>query len=84
MYDEIQRRVNALRAAQPTSFSAPASAMYFDIPDAHAVSVVVSHEGIPLSRVKIGPHDIHGVSTQVNQDPLDRYRTAIQHLVRLL
>ena len=84
MYDEIQRRVNALRAAQPTSFSAPASAMYFDIPDAHAVSVVVSHEGIPLSRVKIGPHDIHGVTTQVNQDPLDRYRTAIQHLVRLL
>lgn len=84
MYGEIQNRVNSLRAAQPARFSAPQGNEFFDIPDAHAVSVVVSHKGTPLSRVQPGHHDIHGVTTQVNQDPLDRYRTAIQNLVQLL
>jgi len=83
MYDEIQRRVLALRASMPTQFSL-AGSPFFDIPDAHAVSVVVSHFGLPLSGVRVGAHDIHGATSHVNSAPLDRYRSAIAGLAQLL
>lgn len=83
MYEEIQRRVDQLRRALPAQFSLPGN-VFFDIPDAHAVSVVVSHRGLPLSGVRVGSHDIHGMTTQVNEAPLQRYRDAIAGLVQLL
>ena len=57
---------------------------FFDIPDAHAVSVVASHHGLPLEEVKVGAHEIHGITCQVNPEPLDRYKEAVRSLVALL
>ncbi|RKG66720.1 ParA family protein [Corallococcus sp. CA054B] len=85
MYGEIQNRVGNLRNQIPGSFSlANPAALFLEIPDAHSVSVVASHEGIPLSKITLGAHTVHGVTTQVNDEPLDRYRVALRKLVSLL
>lgn len=85
MYGEIQNRVDGLRAALPQVFSlAPSASPFLEMPDAHSVAVVASHEGKPLSRIEVGPHDIHGVDAQVNDAPLSRYRAALSALVALL
>ncbi|MGH7272258.1 MAG: ParA family protein [Polyangiaceae bacterium] len=85
MYKEIQIRVDKLRKRVPQYFSMPAGEQPFmDIPDAHSVSVVMSHEGVPLSSVGLGAHDVHGVTCQVNPEPLERYKAAAKTLVSLL
>lgn len=84
MYGEIQARVGALETATPANFSRHGSKLFFDIPDAHTVSIVVSHEGMPLDRLRVGNHDVNGQDIMVNQIPLDRYRQAVEQLVNLL
>ena len=85
MYDEIKDRVNKLKKQIPSKFSLPGGKEPFlDVPDAHAVSVVSSHHGLPLGELKVKRYDIHGIDTQVNADPLDRYKTATSKLVSLL
>jgi cellulose biosynthesis protein BcsQ len=85
MYAEIQRRVKSLRQQIPTAFSLPANQdPFLDIPDAHSVAVVASHFGRPLATIKPGPYDVHGITTQVNQEPLERYTEALGKLVALL
>jgi cellulose biosynthesis protein BcsQ len=85
MYNEIKDRVTNLRGTIPNSFSLPGTSdPFLDIPDAHAVSVVSSHHGLPLSTLKVKRYDIHGIDTQVNADPLDRYKKALANLVSLL
>lgn len=85
MYDEIRNRVNKLRITLPSAFSIPmGTSPFFDIPDAHSVSVVSSHLGLPLSDLKVKRYDIHGVDTQVNSEPLQRYQSATTQLVALL
>ena len=84
MYGEIQTRVRALEAAAPARFSTHGDDLFFDIPDAHTVSIVVSHEGTPLDRVRVGTHNVNGEEIMVNQDPLVRYRQAVEQLVGLL
>jgi hypothetical protein len=82
MYGEIQSRVNGLRLALPKVFSlATAASPFLEMPDAHSVAVVASHEGKPLSRIRVGLHDIHGINAQVNDSPLRRYREALSELV---
>jgi cellulose biosynthesis protein BcsQ len=85
MYDEIKNRVDGLKKQIPIYFSLPKGAEPFlDVPDAHAVSVVASHHGLPLGAIKIKKYDIHGTDTQVNADPLNRYKAAVAQLVSLL
>lgn len=85
MYEAIQTRVQNLRRQKPSHFSLhPSVSPFLDIPDAHSVSVVASHEGVPLSGVTPGAHEVHGVPAQVNSEPLTRYRTAVDKLVDLL
>jgi hypothetical protein len=85
MYEEIKSRVEGLKAQMPQYFSLPKSTSAFlDIPDAHAVSVVASHHGMPLGGIKVKRYDIHGIDTQVNNDPLQRYKQAADQLVSLL
>jgi hypothetical protein len=85
MYDEIKQRVTSLRKQIPSSFSLPAKTdPFMDVPDAHAVSVVSSYNGLPLGEIKVKRYPIHGIDTQVNLEPLDRYKKATAQLVALL
>ncbi|TAM91832.1 ParA family protein [bacterium] len=82
MYKEIKSRVTELQKKKPGSFSH--SNLFIEIPDAHAVSVVASHEGRPLANVSPGSYDIHGVPAQLNKEPLERYKDAVGRLVESL
>lgn len=85
MYGEIQARVTKLRTTVPQYFSLPAATQPFiDIPDAHSVAIVAAHEGVPLSRVALGNHDVHDTVCQVNPEPLERYKKAVAQLVAVL
>jgi hypothetical protein len=86
MYKEIQRRVESLHDSIPARFSLPPrdGSYFFDIPDAHSVSVVVSHHGMPLGHVRVRAYDVHGKSTQVNKDPLERYNKAMTKIIPML
>jgi hypothetical protein len=85
MYAEIRTRVDDLRATNPRQFSLPAGTEPFlDIPDAHAVSVVASHLGLPLSSLRVRRYNIFDIETQVNEGPLERYKAAVDSLVALL
>ncbi|WP_372421963.1 ParA family protein [Salinarimonas chemoclinalis] len=81
MYDEIIRRAKDLMAQNSTIFSAQADTLFLDIPDAHSVSVVTSHLGLPLHKIKLGKYNIHEKDTQVPKDSLARYKTAFASLV---
>lgn len=83
MYDEIKNRANKLYTADKAMFSS-AKSVFLDIPDAHSVSVVTSHLGLPLHKIKLGKYTIHKKDTQVPKDSLNRYKTAFSDLVSRL
>lgn len=83
MYDAIIKRAQALFKADKTIFS-QAKAVFLDIPDAHSVSVVTSHLGLPLHKIKLGKYKIHAKDTQVPKDSLVRYKKAFNELVSTL
>lgn len=81
MFNEIKKRVNKLKEEWSIQFSSDENNRFLDIPDAHNASVVCSYEGVPLSKLKIGPHKIHDITVQVNEEPLERYKEALENLV---
>ena len=83
MFEEIEKRAERFKKAiEGKHFHSNFG--YFDIPDAHSPSIVCSHKGIPISKLKPGPHQVHGKCPQVNQGPLKRYKEAIEKLVSAL
>jgi cellulose biosynthesis protein BcsQ len=86
MYEEIKNRIATLQTKIPKRFSLPTNlgSAFLDIPDAHSVSVVASHLGLPLGDIRVRRYNVHGTPTQVNEEPLDRYKTALKELVALL
>lgn len=84
MYGEIKRRIAKLHSNEPHRFSVPLDDLFMDIPDAHSVSVVASHEGLPLDQIKLGPYTIYDNTTQVRKDSLERYQGEVAALVAKL
>jgi hypothetical protein len=82
MYDEIKSRTAILYKQDNSIFSA--SKVFLNLPDAHSVSVVTSHLGLPLHLIKLGKYKIHNKDTQVPKDSLDRYKKAFADLVSRL
>jgi len=82
MYDEIKDRTLSLYKTDNSIFSA--SKVFLDLPDAHSVSVVTSHLGLPLHLIKLGKYQIHNKDTQVPKDSLARYKKAFADLVSRL
>jgi cellulose biosynthesis protein BcsQ len=83
MYEAIIKRAQALFKADPKIFS-QAKAVFLDLPDAHSVSVVTSHLGLPLHKIKLGKYKIHSKDTQVPKESLLRYKKAFKELVSTL
>jgi cellulose biosynthesis protein BcsQ len=73
-----KRRTIFAKPSQPSDESA------FDIPDYHSACVVSAMNGIPLHKLKAGPHIVAGTRVQVNPDPLRRYREALELFVQIL
>jgi len=83
MYDAIKKRANGLFKQNNAIFSSPKN-IFLDLPDAHSVSVVTSHLGLPLHKIKLGKYQIHQKDTQVPKDSLNRYKEAFKDLVARL
>lgn len=60
------------------------SKSFISIPDYHSACVVAAHTGTPLHKLKPGPKMIVEERVQLNKDPLDRYRKALEEFVNCL
>lgn len=83
MFNEIKKRASSL-LDKGITFSSAEGNRFLDMPDAHSVSVVCSHEGVPLSKLKLGQHKVHDTVVQVNEEPYTRYKESLIAMVRCL
>lgn len=81
MFDEIQRRVEALKKASPNHFDKDGP-HFEDVPDSHSVAIVCSHQGMPLYALKPGRYAVHDTEPQVNSEPLKRYKDAVEAFIK--
>ena len=81
MFDEIKKRVNTLRRADPSIFVAGRAVNFKVVPDNHSVAIVCSHLGRPLYAITPGHYPVHDTNPQVNDEPLDRYKEAVDELL---
>jgi hypothetical protein len=84
MFQEIKRRIANIEATKLIQFSIDFNNRFLDIPDAHSVAVACSYEGMPLSRLKMGPHKIHDKFVQVSLTPYKHYEECLERLVAML
>jgi chromosome partitioning protein len=82
MFDNIKKRVNDLYARSSKSFTSGSGNYFEDMPDNHSVAIVCSYYGRPLSKITVGPYEIHEIKAQVNKEPLERYKGAINNLIK--
>ncbi|MFZ3180907.1 MAG: hypothetical protein WA156_12035, partial [Methylocystis silviterrae] len=83
MFDEIKRRVEALKNAAPKYF-ADGAPHFHDVPDSHSVAIVCSYQGKPLYALKPGRYEVHDTEPQVNSEPLDRYKEAVGKFIQTI
>jgi chromosome partitioning protein len=85
MFDEIKRRTKKLRAVDGSRFVVQNGRLGFhEIPDNHSVAIVCSHSGRPLYSIKPGKYAVHDTNPQVNPEPLDRYKNAVDSFLAAL
>jgi cellulose biosynthesis protein BcsQ len=87
----IKRTVDGLHQKNRQIFANPKdlpSSNFIGIPDYHSACVVSATNGTPLYKLKPGPKTIDGakdgVRVQLNPEPLQRYRKAMEQLVDYL
>lgn len=85
MYTEIKNRTLNLKRMRKTGFSSRSEDdLFTDIPDAHAVSVIASHHGLPLRKITQKKYSVHDEESQVRPDSLQRYKEHIDRVVSLI
>lgn len=77
MFDEIKRTTTDFHQRSPQCFIS-GGPLFMDMPDNHSVAIVSSHLGKPLYAITPGRYEVHDVSPQINAEPLDRYKAAIE------
>lgn len=83
MFDAIKERVHSLRSIGPENFVS-GNDLFHEIPDNHSVAIVCSHTGLPLYQVHPGKYEVYDETPQVNSEPLDRYKEAINKFRAIL
>jgi chromosome partitioning protein len=79
MFDEIKKRTKKLQKSDASIF---VSGVHFHVvPDNHSVAIVCSHLGRPLYSITPGKYAVHDTEPQVNDEPLDRYKAAVDELI---
>jgi cellulose biosynthesis protein BcsQ len=84
MFDEIKKRTEKLKKADPAIFVSGENINFQVIPDNHSVAIVCSHLGKPLYAITPGHYEVHDTNPQVNDEPLDRYKGAVDELLATL
>ncbi len=87
MFGEIKKRAKRLLekdAARGPDSRGGEDEYFFDIPDTHSVAIVASHQGMPIRQIKVGAYEVFNIKSQVNKEPLERYKEAIERAVAVL
>jgi cellulose biosynthesis protein BcsQ len=83
----IKNTVEKLHEKRRSIFAQPSSSptkRILHIPDYHSACVVSTMNGIPLHKLRAGPHTVAGTRVQINPGPLDRYKDALEKFVDCL
>jgi len=80
MFDEIKKRTKNLQKADSSIFASK-SINFKVVPDNHSVAIVCSHLGRPLYSIAPGKYPVHDTRPQINDEPLDRYKEAVDALL---
>jgi len=80
MFDEIKRRARKLQRADASRFVS-GKINFHVVPDNHSVAIVCSHHGKPLYSIQPGQYKVYDTKPQVNPEPLERYKTAVDELL---
>jgi cellulose biosynthesis protein BcsQ len=80
MFEEIKKRTRRMQKADHTRFVG-GKVNFQEIPDNHSVAIVCSHQGSPLYTISPGHYHVHDTKPQVNDEPLDRYKDAVNDLL---
>lgn len=83
MFDEIKKRTKRLQSREPSRFTSK-KPNFSVVPDNHSVAIVCSHLGRPLYSIQPGHYKVHDTKPQVNDEPLDRYKDAIDDVLNLI
>jgi cellulose biosynthesis protein BcsQ len=81
---EIKKTVNGIYAKHRGLFANPKELPgdnFIEIPDYHSASIVASMMGTPLHRLRPGPHELGSQRVQINKEPLNKYRGALERVV---
>jgi chromosome partitioning protein len=80
MFEEIKKRSRKLQKADSSRFVS-GKINFQVIPDNHSVAIVCSHLGRPLYSISPGHYKVHDTKPQINDEPLDRYKEAVDGLL---
>jgi cellulose biosynthesis protein BcsQ len=83
----IKNLIDKIHKKNRTIFSYPNALPSNDvvvIPDYHGASIVAAANGVPLHRLKAGPHYVAGDRVQINLEPLKKYKEALEKIVSRL
>ena len=83
----IKKTMDDIHAKHRSFFAQPRnkpSEAFVEIPDYHSACIVASMTGTPLHKLKAGPREVAGTRVQINQDPLSRYKAALNSFVDTL
>ena len=80
MFDAIKERTDALKKTSPGTFVS-GKFEFEEVPDNHSVSIVCSHLGKPLYQITSGKYEVYDTTPQINQEPLERYKKAVNALM---
>nr|VFK30440.1 MAG: AAA domain-containing protein [Candidatus Kentron sp. MB]VFK34427.1 MAG: AAA domain-containing protein [Candidatus Kentron sp. MB]VFK76698.1 MAG: AAA domain-containing protein [Candidatus Kentron sp. MB] len=83
MFEQIKKNVLSFQERDSSRFVSR-KAEFEDMPDTHSVSIVCSHHGKPLYSVAPGKYPVHDTRPQVNPEPLERYKKAVEKLLSTL
>lgn len=82
MFDEIKKRTETLQQKDASIFVSGVN--FHVVPDNHSVAIVCSHLGRPLYTITPGKYEVHDTEPQVNNEPLDRYKEAVDELLAII
>jgi cellulose biosynthesis protein BcsQ len=83
----IKATMDRIHAGHRSFFAQPRNSpsdSFIEIPDYHSACIVASMTGTPLHKLRAGPRQLAGERVQINEQPLVRYKKALNSFVDTL
>lgn len=83
----VKNTIDKTHKTHKSFFATPSilpSESFIEVPDYHGACIVAATTGTPLHKLTAGPKKLDGERIQINIDPLNRYREALEKFVARL